>query len=400
MSLPAAIPPGPLLIAGGGIGGLSAALALVRRGLQVRVLEAEAGFSDSGAGIQIGPNGSRLLRCWGLGEQLEASAGRPRAIHLHDGLSGNRLASIPLGGDAERRYGAPYYVTERRVLHRLLLDAVRAAPQAEITTSFRLETLQVSDHGVTAVSTDQREAAGQALIGADGIHSRVRGLLFGGTPAFSGRNAWRATAAPDSDGGEDEADVHLWLAPHAHLVHYRCGRYGPLNAVAVLAGDAASRGWGTPGGEQELAAGFQDWAAVPRRVLERFSNWMRWPLLTLAPLAAWTSGPATLLGDAAHPIMPFLASGAVMAIEDAAELAAALSRNGDDIPTALSRYQSSRMPRVEKVRRASARMGDVYHMSGAMRLARNFSLSALPGWSLLSRNDWLYGYRAGDQDGG
>ena len=266
MTSPPPGPDAPLLIAGGGIGGFSAALALARRGMHVRVLEAEAEFSDSGAGIQIGPNGTRLLRSWGLAEGLEAGAARPHALHLHDGVSGKRLASIPLGSEAERRYGAPYYVMERRVLHRLLLDAVRAMPQAEITPLFRLETLQSSPHQVTAISADRREATGAALIGADGIHSRVRSLVFGGAADYSGRNAWRATAAVDP---EDDDDVHLWLAPRAHLVHYRCGPDGPLNAVAVVREEAASPGWGTPGGKNELMANFEGWAAAARHRLAR-----------------------------------------------------------------------------------------------------------------------------------
>ena len=391
----------PLLIAGGGIGGLSAALALARRGVRVRLLEAEPEFSESGAGIQIGPNGSRLLRSWGLGDALEALAGRPDAIHIHDGLTGARLASIPLGNHAEKRYGAPYCVAERRVLHRLLLDAVRAAPRAEITPSFRLEELHISGAAVTAFSADNREAAGRALIGADGVHSRVRRLFFDGEPAFSGRNAWRATASGDSvDYAGHDDDVHLWIAPRAHLVHYRCGPSGPQNAVAVVMGEAASPGWGTPGDAQQLAGFFDDWASLPRRLLGCFSNWMSWPLMTVPALASWTHGPVTLLGDAAHPIMPFLASGAVMAIEDAEVLAAEISQGIGDIPAALRRYERRRMPRLARVQRASARMGDIYHMSGAMRLARNISMSALPGRHLLSRNDWLYGYRADVQEGG
>ena len=385
----------PLLIAGGGIGGLSAALALARRGIRVRLLEAEAEFSESGAGIQIGPNGSRLLRSWGLGEALEACGGRPRAIHIHDGLTGAQLASIPLGNDAESRYGAPYYVAERRVLHRLLLDAVRAAPQAEITPSFRLAELQSSGATVRALSTDRREVTGRALIGADGVHSRVRSLFFGGSPAiFSGRNAWRATAPAEgtAEAGGD-ADVHLWIAPRAHLVHYRCRPGGPLNVVAVVGGEAASPGWGTPGEAEQLAGYFDGWAEPPRRLLQRFSNWMNWPLMTVPALASWAQGTVTLLGDAAHPIMPFLASGAVMAIEDAAVIAAELG-GGGDIAAAFSRYERRRMPRLARVQRASTRMGEIYHMSGAMRLARNISIAALPGWHLLSRNDWLYGYRA------
>lgn len=391
----------PLLIAGGGIGGLSAALALARRGIRVRLLEAEPEFSESGAGIQIGPNGTRLLRSWGLGDALEALGGRPNAIHIHDGLTGARLASIPLGSEAEKRYGAPYYVAERRVLHRRLLEAVRATPEAEITPSFRLEGLQISGAAVTALSADKREARGRALIGADGVHSRVRELFFGGKPAFSGRNAWRATAFGDSAvyAGQDD-DVHLWIAPRAHLVHYRCGSGGPLNAVAVVRGEAASPGWGTPGDAQRLAGFFDDWASLPRHILRCFSDWVNWPLMTVPALASWTRGPVTLLGDAAHPIMPFLASGAVMAIEDAAVLAAEIGQRIGDVPAALSRYERRRMPRLDRVQRASARMGDIYHMSGAIRLARNISISALPGWHLLSRNDWLYGYKADAQEGG
>lgn len=389
-------PNAPLLIAGGGIGGLSTALALARCGIRVRLVEAEPEFSESGAGIQIGPNGSRLLRSWGLGEALEAQCGRPGAIHIHDGLTGSKLASIPLGSEVENRYGAPYLVTERRVLHRLLLEAVRAAPGAEITQSFRLDELQISAREVTARSADRREVTGCALIGADGVHSRVRELYFGGSAAFSGRNAWRATApATDIANAEGDDDVHLWIAPRAHFVHYRCGLGGPLNAVAVVSGEAASPGWGTPGNARQLAGFFDDWAEPPRRILHRFSNWMCWPLMSAPALPSWTQGHVTLLGDAAHPIMPFLASGAVMAIEDAAVMAAELrvDRGSAGIASAFERYEKRRIPRLARVRRASRRIGEIYHMSGAMRLARNISIAALPGWHLLSRNDWLYGYK-------
>jgi salicylate hydroxylase len=391
----------PVLIAGAGIGGLSAALALARQGVRVRVLEAEPEFSESGAGIQIGPNGSRLLRSWGLGEPLHAHCGRPGAIRIHDGLSGAELASIPLGGDAESRYGAPYYVAERRVLHRLLLDAVHAEPQAEITPSFRLEQLQFAEAGIKVLSSGQGEATGRGLIGADGIHSCVRSLLVGDKAAFSGRNAWRATASGDAavDAGQGD-DIHLWMAPHAHLVHYRCGSGGPVNAVAVVSGEAASPGWGTAGAKQELMDHFDGWVEPARRMLGCFSNWVKWPLMTVPALATWSRGPVTLLGDAAHPIMPFLASGAVMAMEDAAVLEAEIERGGalGDIAAAFSRYENRRILRLARVQRASARTGEIYHMSGAMRLARNIALAALSGRRLLSRNDWLYGYRA-DADG-
>jgi salicylate hydroxylase len=236
------------------------------------------------------------------------------------------------------------------------------------------------------------------LIGADGVHSRVRSLLFGARDAaFSGRNAWRAMALLDT---ADDHDVHLWLGPRAHLVHYRCGPEGPTNAVAVTSGEPASPGWGTPGSTSALMCSFDEWAAAPRRFMERFAEWMAWPLMTGPPLTGWAKGAATLLGDAAHPIMPFLASGAVMAFEDAATLAAEMDRSRADAPAAFARYEARRMPRTHRVSQGAARMGEIYHMSGVMRLARNLSLAALPGQRLLSRNDWLYAHNAGDQDGG
>ena len=394
-------PDAPLLIAGGGIGGLSAALALTRRGISVRVLEAEPEFSESGAGIQIGPNGSRLLRSWGLGAQLDAHCGRPGAIQVHDGVTGAALATIPLGRVAEDRYGSPYYVAERRVLHRLLLDAVRNAPLAEITPSFRVAEVLISGDDVTALAGDNREANGRALIGADGVHSCVRGIFLDGDAVFSGRNAWRATMSGESaTTAAQDNDVHLWIAPRAHLVHYRCGPAGPLNAVAVVSGEAASPGWGAPGDSARLMGFFDDWAEAPRRLLEGFADWMCWPLMSVEALPSWTRGPVALLGDAAHPVMPFLASGAVMAMEDAAVLAVELSRAGgvDNIAAAFRRYEHQRTSRLARVQRASVRMGEIYHMSGTMRLARNLTMSALPGRRLLTRNDWLYGYKADADD--
>ena len=188
--------------------------------------------------------------------------------------------------------------------------------------------------------------------------------------------------------------VQLWLGPKAHLVHYLCDPNGPLDAVAVTAGDAASPGWGTEGDTGQLMAAFDGWAEAPRRILARFGGWTIWPLLKLPPLPRWTTGAVTLLGDAAHPLMPFLASGAVMAIEDAEVLARRIGARGRRRHFRFSSYETRRMPRTRHVQRASARMGEIYHMSSAMRLARNLTLGAMPQNLLLKRNDWLYGYCA------
>jgi 2-polyprenyl-6-methoxyphenol hydroxylase-like FAD-dependent oxidoreductase len=388
----------PVLIAGGGIGGLAAALALARRGVAAHVLEAEAHVSESGAGIQIGPNGSRILRAFGLGDALAAEAGRPLGILLRDGPSGKTLAEIPLGAEAERRYGAPYHVVERRVLHRILLDGARCRAEIGLTSGFRLAGLRQAQGDMVAVSADGREVEGVALVGADGVHSETRSLLFGATPAFSGYNAWRATAPLSALEQADTGYVSLWLGPNAHLVHYACGPRGPLNAVTITSGRPASPGWGTAGDGAELMQAFDGWSAEARAILSAFGDWMIWPLLAMPPLPRWSDHRAVLLGDAAHPLMPFLASGAVMALEDAAVLAAEIARAPQDLPEAFRAYQRRRQERVVNVQRTSRRMGEIYHMSGALRLARNLALAAMPGRRLLARNDWLYGYCAGADD--
>ncbi|HEY7645232.1 MAG TPA: FAD-dependent monooxygenase [Hyphomicrobiales bacterium] len=383
----------PVLIAGGGIGGLSAAIALARRGIAAQVLEAEPAFSESGAGVQIGPNGTHILRSWGLGEALEAKAARPAGIWIRDGISGSTLAKIPLGVEAESRYGAPYYVIERRALHRILLDEASRRPEIALATDFRVTDFAKDRGGVRAVSADGQERQGAALIGADGVHSRVRRRMFGAIPNHSGRNAWRATADSETSPLADNGFVNLWLGPGAHLVHYACGPRGPLNAVAITSGPPASPGWGSPGDERLLLQNFDGWAPEPLSILAGFANWMTWPLLAMAPLPCLARGLAVLLGDAAHPLMPFLASGAVMAIEDAAALAAAMAYAGNEPSAAFRAYETQRLGRVSRVQKDSARMGDIYHMSGALRLARNLTLAATPGHRLLARNDWLYRYR-------
>ena len=386
----------PFLIAGGGIGGVSAALALAERGIAVRVLEAEQEFSESGAGIQIGPNGSRILRSWGLEPALAQSAARPGSILIRDGHSGRRLASVPLGEAARTRYGAPYFATERRLLHRVLLEKASEKAEIEITSGFRLTSFRPLQSGIAAISSDGREVAGQALIGADGVHSTVRTLLFGRSARFSGRCAWRATASEGGRGAESGAAVNLWLGGNAHLVHYRCGPQGPFNAVAITTGVPATAGSGERAGDQLLNAAFADWAAEPRRVLAGFEGWTVWPLHDLPLLNRWSEGAVTLLGDAAHALMPFLGSGAVMAIEDAEVLAAEIVRAPDDPQSAFMAYEQRRIPRMRRVARSSARMGRIYRMSGAMRLARNLALAAYPANRLLARNDWLYGYSCAD----
>lgn len=383
----------PVLVAGAGIGGLSAAIALGRRGLPVHVLEAEAEFGEVGAGLQIGPNGSRIIEAWGLAEPMKAISVRPQMLVIRDGPTSRRLTAMPLGDAMKQRYGAPYQVVERRRLHAMLLNAARATPGVTITPAFRVTGINQNGAGVRVEAGDGRSMEGRAVICADGARSRLRSLLFGGAPAPSGKVAWRATVAPSALPGRPDRDaVSLWMAPNTHLVLYLCGADGPLNAVAVVDENAA----GTQAGESgvpELLAHFANWPDDVREMLSHFAGWIKWPLWGLPHLEHWSKGAACVLGDAAHPILPFLASGAVMALEDAEVLAVEIARTPDDAVAALKRYEDRRMPRARRVVDGSARMGEIYHMNGAMRLARNATLAALPVQLLLKRQDWLYGYR-------
>lgn len=383
----------PVLVAGAGIGGLAAAIALARRGIPVHVFEAEAEFGEVGAGLQIGPHGGRVIASWGLADQFRLISIRPDYIAIKDGLTGKRLNTMPLGGEIERRHGAPYQTVERRRLHTMLLSAARDYPEITITPSAKITRLDAESSPVKVETIDGNIYEGRAVICADGARSRLRASLFGGEPGPSGKVAWRATAVPSAlPNLADRTAVNLWMAPDTHLVLYMCGPEGPLNVVAVV--DESALGANVPEADvPELLRRFSHWAPEVRDILRHFSGWIKWALWGRPPLDKWSKGGATVLGDAAHPILPFLASGAVLALEDAETFAIEMARTPDDPVAALQRYEARRLPRANRVVAASARMGQIYHMDGAMRFARNATLLALPESYLLARHDWLYGFR-------
>jgi salicylate hydroxylase len=382
----------PILIAGGGIGGLSAAIALSRTGIPVHVLEAAPTFAELGAGLQIGPNGTRILARWGLAEGLERECKQPARLLLRDGLTGASLARLPLGEAAQTRYGAPYVVMSRQALHQRLLAAATAAHNVAITCGMRVTEWSLKDGKVIVASAGGGTIEGRALVAADGVHSTLRDRLFRGARAVpSGRTALRALA-PLPRNAEDAEAVGVWMAPDAHLVHYPLAGLGQLNLVVVLRDEAVPDGSHVE--STHLRTAFHRWCFDAQLLLASAGNWLKWPLWTMAPLEHWTRGPVTLLGDAAHPVLPFLASGAVMAIEDAAILAQEVGRSRSDCAAAFQRYEQRRVPRIARLRKAVERTGQIYHMDGLMRAARNAALAALPERTLLARNDWLYGFDA------
>jgi salicylate hydroxylase len=393
--------PAPILIAGGGIGGLGLALALAGHGLASSVLEARAELAEAGAGIQIGPNGVHILRAIAVAERLAPLAGVPRAILVNHATSGRHLAELPLGAWIAHRHGAPYWTAHRADLHAALLEAARENGLVEIVPGFAIETFDVTGTGVTARSSDARTRSGAALIGADGLWSAVRERLIGpSVHAFAGKTATRTViAASAMPALVDPGATGVWLAPDAHVVHYPV-RAGAEIALVVICDEGwREPGWSGPADRAALLARMRGAAPALTAVLEAGEVWHKWALFDPQPLAAWSRGPVTLLGDAAHPILPFLAQGGVMALEDGLTLARELAASPDDPATACQRYERARRKRTARVQAASRRNGQIYHLAGAAAIARDLALGALPGRTVMSQLDWLYGWRPGDGAG-
>jgi salicylate hydroxylase len=386
----------PTLIVGAGIGGLTLALSLARRGRDVILIERRTALEEEGAGIQLSPNASRVLIGLGLAKPLARIAGEPDRLVVRRGRTGAILAAAPLGGTMRRRFGAPYCVAHRADLQMILLDAVRALPQVRILFGRSIEAIRSVDDAVEADimgATGIETLTGQALIGADGLHSRVAVLLGDASePAFHGHVAWRGTFdAARMPEGIAAGDTGLWLGPGAHLVHYPLRGGSRINVVAVVGNKSAE----TPGspGEGEAAGPaerFEAWARPARALLDAVEAWRAWPLYDRASRKSWTVGRATLLGDAAHPVLPFLAQGGALAIEDAVVLAAELT-SADDAVTAMKRYEASRRPRVERVQRTARRNGRTYHLGFPLDLARDIVIGRT-GERLTDRYDWIYGW--------
>ena len=389
-----------IVIAGGGIGGLSAAIALARDGEPVRLFERAEKFSEAGAGIQLGPNATRVLRSWGVLDRLRPHAVAAEGIGIGNGENGNLIARVRLGDYAEERYGAPYLLVHRADLHNALLSTLRATKGATITMGTEVTGYDQIREDVI-VKTSNMAARGRALVAADGLWSTLRPDLSGfGQPVFTEKTAWRALVDPQALPEELQGPwTGLWLSPYAHLVHYPVNGGKAINVVAVITERwMAARGWDLEADPGQLLPVFGKWDPRLRHILESAGGWRKWALYDLPPLRRWTRGTATLLGDAAHPVTPFLAQGGAMAIEDAAILARQLRRHDGDAVEAFYQYEYARIERTARMRYESRRMGGTYHMSGLFRRARDFVLRRKTPEALLERFDWLYGFDALDQD--
>ncbi len=382
----------PFLVAGGGIGGLVAAYALASKGFAVRVFEQAPEFKELGAGIQLGPNVFRALERIGLKADMLADAWVPGMLQMRDALTGEEVTTVPLGEAFVARFKQPYAVTHRADIHGVYLRACQDSNLVSLENSRRVD--DFTDHGdsVTLRLEGGEEVRGRALIGCDGMWSKVREKIVGdGAPRVSGHIAYRAVLKRE-DVPDDlwRPDVILWAGPKTHFVHYPLRRGTLYNLVAVFHSDRYVEGWNAEGAKDELFARFQGQRPEVLRLLERIETWRMWVLCDREPVKEWTKGRATLLGDAAHPMLQYLAQGACMATEDAVCLAEKVAASPDDVPAAFRAYQQQRYLRTGRVQIMARVYGEFYHARGVAAELRYAALHGRTAQQAYDGMAWLY----------
>ncbi|MCB5176631.1 FAD-dependent oxidoreductase [Microvirga lenta] len=387
-----------IAVVGAGIGGLTAALVLARQGHAVTLIERRPGFSEVGAGLQLSPNASRVLVDLGLGPALRRVVTEPQRVVVRDVKSGREIGQVALGPFMRERFGAPYWVAHRADLQTILLDAVRSLPSIRLVMGRMVEDVR-EDAGRPTLTTVTAKGARETgafdlVVGADGIWSKVRRALGDGKPpTFRGYVAWRTTLerakAPAALAGDETG---LWLGPRSHVVHYPIAGGKLINVVAIQRTADPVEGWADPGDGRDLLAGYASAAPALRQLLAQPDQWLRWSLFD-HPVQRLAAGRIALLGDAGHPVLPFLAQGAALAIEDAAALAARLDQTPESPPQALARYEADRLERAQRVQKAARQNGRVYHARGPIAFGRNLVMRRLGPQGMTERYSWLYGYR-------
>lgn len=394
-----------VLIVGAGIAGLAASLACGQAGLPVQLIERAPAFNEVGAGIQIGPNVTRILQAWGLGDALAQVASLPDALQVRSAVSGRALGRLPMGRDMRQRYGAPYATLHRADLHQLLLQAVQAQGLAQLQLGAEVTRFAQTAQGIAVVMSDGKIQSGTALLGADGLWSAVRRqLLNDATPAPTGHLAYRALLRQsDMPTSLRSQQVTAWLGPRLHAVQYPVRGGDWLNLVVIVHGEpdwmqAANStpgqlaNWSQQADRAQLQQALRGICSDLRALVDAAPAWRLWILCDREPMQGpqeHARGRVALLGDAAHPMRPYLAQGAGMAIEDAAAIAQVLAQSHPTTEVALQDFAQRRWSRNRRVQERSRRNGQIFHATGPVRWGRDAAMAVL-GTRLLDL-PWLYG---------
>lgn len=384
----------PVLIAGGGIGGLATAIGLAQKGIPSLVLERAPQLGEIGAGIQLGPNAFHAFDYLGVGDTVRNMAVYIDKLRLMDAISGDEITHIPLDDAFRTRFGNPYAVIHRGDLHGVFLKACTDHQKVGLRTSSEVVDYVQDGKVVTAILKDGERIEGRALIGADGLWSNVRKRVVGdGAPRVSGHTTYRSVI-PTEDMPEELRwnAATLWAGPKCHIVHYPLKGWKMFNLVVTYHNDAPSPEAGVAVSKEEVRKGFEHVAPVARQIIDRGHDWKRWVLCDRDPVMNWLDGRVALLGDAAHPMLQYFAQGACMAMEDAVALSAMFERHGDDIEAALGNYQNLRRLRTARVQLQSREIGQhVYHPAGAHAELRNAVMRARSAQEWFDEVAWLYG---------
>ena len=384
----------PVLVAGGGIGGVAAALAMARQGFSVKVLEQSPQLGEIGAGIQLGPNGFAALDALGVGEVARARAVHTDEMVMMDAIDESCVGRIPTDSVFCQRFANPYAVIHRADVHRCLLEGALATGQIEVVTSTHVTTIEQTETGVTVIDAKGFRHDGIALIGADGVKSAVREQFVGDEARVSGHVVYRAVVEHDHFPANLRWNAAaIWVGPNCHLVHYPL-RGGEQYNVVVTFHSRDVESWRvSQGSADEVKSYFDGICPRARQLIDLPKDWKRWATADREPIGQWNYGRVTLLGDAAHPTLQYLAQGACMAMEDAVTLGEALRVTDNDFDQAFGLYQRSRVARTARVVLSAREMGRIFHAKGVERLVRNELWKGRTPERFYDAMEWLYGWR-------
>jgi len=384
----------PVLIAGGGIGGLAAALSLSLQGFRVQVLEQSPEIGEIGAGIQLGPNGFSAFDALGIGEMARSRAVYTDYMVMNDAVDAKQIATIPTGEVFRKRFANPYAVIHRADVHLSLYEGTQKSDRVEFITSTRVERIEQNEHGVTVHDQNGKAYHGQALIGADGVKSVVRQHFVGDPHRVTGHVVYRAVVEK-ADFPKDLQwnAAAIWVGPNCHLVHYPI-RGGAQYNVVVTFHSRDIEEWGVKDGSaEEVQSYFQGVCDQARQLIDLPKSWRRWATADRDPIGRWSFERSTLLGDAAHPTTQYMAQGACMAMEDAVTLGEALKVNDNDLVKAFDLYQQARIARTARIVLSSREMGRLYHSQGVERLVRNDLWRGRTPERFYDALEWLYSWK-------